>query len=366
LPLSRLGALVRCQGRRGAPRRTSTASRASRLPPPRSTSPLVLPQATATAAGPWRARRWCWWTGAWTTPRCRGRWVVAPARCWPRTLVRHVRPPFPKSRARAQPLVEELPSIVALLAGEDATARLRGITNLRKSTRSEGWVPVRGVWEALLPHVVPLAWPGAGAEAVQFQALWVLTNLTLADGWCEQLMALGVADAALATLQQEVAGLDVREQAVWLLGNLLGERAGVCVRVCALAAAREVVRGHSCFAAWVMDAAQAMRTHAKPSSRYRIWRRRWRRSSGPWVCRVMRMVALCGNQRGCHWCARRHGPRPTCFATCQWIACLAFVACCGLWQQACARPTWMCAWMRAGHCRMWVTWRVACHDCLRR
>jgi hypothetical protein len=130
---------------------------------------------------------------------------------------------------RAQPLVEELPSIVALLAGEDATARLRGITNLCKCTRTEVWVPARGVWEALLPHVVPLTWPGAVAEAVQFQALWTLTNLTSADGWCEQLMALGVADAALATLQQEVAGLDVREQAVWLLGNLLGECACMCV-----------------------------------------------------------------------------------------------------------------------------------------
>jgi hypothetical protein len=152
--------------------------------------------------------------------------------------------------------VEELPSIVALLAGEDATARLHGITNLCKCTRSEGWVPTRVVWEALLPHVVPLAWPGAVAEAVQFQALWTLTNLTLADGWCEQLMALGVADAALATLQQEVAGLDVREQAVWLLGNLLGacEDVCACVRVCALAAAREVVCGQSRFTAWVVDA----------------------------------------------------------------------------------------------------------------
>jgi hypothetical protein len=141
---------------------------------------------------------------------------------------------FDPHRARAQPLVEELPSIVALLAGEDATARLRGITNVCKCTRAEVWVPERGVWEALLPHVVPLAWPGAVAEAVQFQALWALTNLTSPDGWCEQLMALGVADAALATLQQEVAGLDVRGQAVWLLGNLLGERADVCacVHVC--------------------------------------------------------------------------------------------------------------------------------------
>jgi hypothetical protein len=145
-------------------------------------------------------------------------------------------PTFSRYRARMQPLVEELPSIVALLAGEDATARLRGITNLRKSAGNEGStrVPVRVVWEALLPHVVPLTWPGAGAEAVQFQALWTLTNLALADGWCEQLMALGAAHAALATLQQEVAGLDVREQAVWLLGNLLGERGGAGEGACDL------------------------------------------------------------------------------------------------------------------------------------
>jgi hypothetical protein len=137
-----------------------------------------------------------------------------------------------RHRALAQPVVEELPSIVALLAGEDATARLRGITNVCKCTRAEGWVPARVVWEALLPHVVPLAWPGAGAEAVQFEALWTLTNLTSADGWSGPLVALGVADAALATLQQEVAGLDVREQAVWLLGNLLGEWA--CAWACVL------------------------------------------------------------------------------------------------------------------------------------
>jgi hypothetical protein len=147
-----------------------------------------------------------------------------------------------RARVRVQPLVEELPSIVALLAGEDATARLRGITNLRKCTRAEGWVPARVVWEALLPHVVPLAWPGAGAEAVQFEALWTLTNLTSADGWCEQLIPLGVADAALATLQQEVAGLDVREQAVWLLGNLLGEWA------CAWACVLLPLRGRLCVA----------------------------------------------------------------------------------------------------------------------
>jgi hypothetical protein len=171
-----------------------------------------------------------------------------------------------RHRALAQPLVEELPSIVALLAGEDATARLHGITNVCKCTRAEGWVPARVVWEALLPHVLPLAWPGAGAEAVQFEALWTLTNLTSADGWSGPLVVLGVADAALATLQQEVAGLDVREQAVWLLGNLLGERVSArtcgCACMCVLLSLRGSVYGHSRFAAWVMDALRRRRAAA--------------------------------------------------------------------------------------------------------
>lgn len=118
--------------------------------------------------------------------------------------------------------LKNLPALVAAATGNDAAARLAAVTEFRKLLSIEKNPPIQQVIDTgVIPRLVEML-ACVDDESLQFEAAWTLTNV--ASGTTEHTKTIihhGAIQAFIALLASPNA--DVKEQAVWALGNIAGD-----------------------------------------------------------------------------------------------------------------------------------------------
>ncbi|KAL6781622.1 IPA1 [Auxenochlorella protothecoides x Auxenochlorella symbiontica] len=121
-----------------------------------------------------------------------------------------------------QQRLEALPGMVAGVMSEDPAAQLEATTQFRKLLSIERNPPIEEVISAgVIPRFVAFLQRG-DAPQLQFEAAWALTNV--ASGTSDHTRVVidaGAVPIFVALLASPVD--DVREQAVWALGNIAGD-----------------------------------------------------------------------------------------------------------------------------------------------
>merc|ERR1719382_1234063 len=118
--------------------------------------------------------------------------------------------------------LEQLPMLIQMLMTEEPVAQFNSTQQFRKLLSVEQGPPIQEVIQAgVVPRFVEFL-SDISRPDLQFEAAWVLTNI--ASGTAEQTKIV-VDHGALPIFVQllESPNDDVREQAVWALGNIAGD-----------------------------------------------------------------------------------------------------------------------------------------------
>ena len=118
--------------------------------------------------------------------------------------------------------LEQLPNLVAGVHSMDPSVHLEATTQFRKLLSIERNPPIQTVIDAgVVPRLVQFLQKD-DAPALQFEAAWALTNI-----------ASGTSDHTRVVIEEGAVPIfcrlllspndDVREQAVWALGNIAGD-----------------------------------------------------------------------------------------------------------------------------------------------
>lgn len=121
-----------------------------------------------------------------------------------------------------QSILDSLPNIVAQLMSDNNEAQLQATQYIRKMLSKDPNPPIGKVIEAgVVPRLVEFL-KRTDDHLLQFEAAWALTNI--ASGSTEQTFCVVNADAVPIFIQLMLSPHgDVREQAVWALGNIAGD-----------------------------------------------------------------------------------------------------------------------------------------------
>jgi importin subunit alpha-1 len=126
------------------------------------------------------------------------------------------------SRAMAASKLKQLPAMVAGVMGNDSTVQTECTTQFRRLLSIEKNPPIQQVIEAgVVPRFVEFL-QRDDDPALHFEAAWALTNI--ASGTSDHtkvVMEAGAVPIFLRLLRSP--NDDVREQAVWALGNIAGD-----------------------------------------------------------------------------------------------------------------------------------------------
>ncbi|XP_010556709.1 PREDICTED: importin subunit alpha-3-like [Tarenaya hassleriana] len=118
--------------------------------------------------------------------------------------------------------LENLPTLVAAVWSEDRNGQLQATTHIRKLLSIERNPPINEVIQSgVVPRIVQFL-SGDDFPQLQFEAAWALTNI--ASGTSENTKS--IMDNGAVPLFVKLLGSpsdDVREQAVWALGNVAGD-----------------------------------------------------------------------------------------------------------------------------------------------
>jgi len=118
--------------------------------------------------------------------------------------------------------LEQIPSLSQMLLSADATAQFNSTQQFRKLLSIQDNPPIQEVIQAgVVPRFVEFL-KEVNRPELQFEAAWVLTNI--ASGSAQQTRCV-VEHGALPIFVQllQSPNDDVREQAVWALGNIAGD-----------------------------------------------------------------------------------------------------------------------------------------------
>jgi importin subunit alpha-1 len=118
--------------------------------------------------------------------------------------------------------LKNLPALVAACNSNDQAARLSAVTDFRKLLSIEKNPPIQQVIDTgIIPRLVQML-SNTDDETLQFEAAWTLTNV--ASGTTEHTKTIihhGAIQAFIALLASP--NPEVKEQAVWALGNIAGD-----------------------------------------------------------------------------------------------------------------------------------------------
>eukprot|EP01126_Amoeba_proteus_P015842 TRINITY_DN1718_c0_g3_i1.p1 TRINITY_DN1718_c0_g3~~TRINITY_DN1718_c0_g3_i1.p1 ORF type:complete len:519 (-),score=113.72 TRINITY_DN1718_c0_g3_i1:148-1704(-) len=119
-------------------------------------------------------------------------------------------------------LGEDLQNLIALVRSDNVMEQIEGTTKIRKQLSIENNPPIQDVIDAGLVPVLMNFLRRTDLPPLQFEAAWALTNI--ASGSSQQTKV--VIEAGAVPLFKELLSStsdDVREQAVWALGNIAGD-----------------------------------------------------------------------------------------------------------------------------------------------
>lgn len=121
-----------------------------------------------------------------------------------------------------QTRLKNLPNLVAAVNSEDPVQQLEAATEFRKLLSIEKNPPIQQVIDTgVVPRLVALL-GSTGHETLQFEAAWTLTNI--ASGTTEHTQHIITHGAIQAFIQLLLSpNAEVKEQAVWALGNIAGD-----------------------------------------------------------------------------------------------------------------------------------------------
>jgi importin subunit alpha-6/7 len=118
--------------------------------------------------------------------------------------------------------VDEIPSMLAMLRSDDPKLRLDIVTAFRKMLSKEDMPPIDIIVSAGLVPVLVRFLSFHTLPRLQFESAWALTNIASGTSINTRTVAeSGAVEACVAMLSSP--DQDVKEQAVWLLGNVAGE-----------------------------------------------------------------------------------------------------------------------------------------------
>jgi len=118
--------------------------------------------------------------------------------------------------------VDQMPGLIAMLASDDPTSQFNSTQQFRKLLSIEHNPPIQEVIQSgVVPRFVQFL-KEVNRPDLQFEAAWVLTNI--ASGTADQTRFV-VDNGALPIFVELLRSPndDVREQAVWALGNIAGD-----------------------------------------------------------------------------------------------------------------------------------------------
>ena len=120
------------------------------------------------------------------------------------------------------PKMASLVYMVEGIQSDDPARQIDCTTPFRKLLAKKANTPIQDVIDAgAVPRFVEFLGKHDNPE-LQFQAAWALTNIASGDSdYVKVIIELGVLPATIGLLQS--ASNDVREQAVWCLGNIAGD-----------------------------------------------------------------------------------------------------------------------------------------------
>lgn len=128
------------------------------------------------------------------------------------------------SKQDIQEKLKNIPSLVVNANSNDRQVRLAAVTEFRKLLSIEKSPPIQQVINTgIIPRLVQML-GFVDDEALQFEAAWTLTNV--ASGTTDHTQTIinhGAIQAFIALLASPNA--EVKEQAVWALGNIAGDSA---------------------------------------------------------------------------------------------------------------------------------------------
>lgn len=121
-----------------------------------------------------------------------------------------------------QSRLKNLPNLVTAVNSEDPTRQLEAATEFRKLLSIEKNPPIQQVIDTgVVPRLVALL-GSTQHETLQFEAAWTLTNI--ASGTTEHTQHIITHGAIQAFIQLLLSpNAEVKEQAVWALGNIAGD-----------------------------------------------------------------------------------------------------------------------------------------------